>query len=305
MPVKLVYTELYYDDFQRPDENPLDPARWVVPPVAPGNDELQIVNHEACTTRLYQADGQEVFRPALPVDQYCEIVLGNIVNSDLPGPVQYENIPLLYVRAGYAPNNFANLTPCYVAYLFNDANGVGWLDVYQIDLDISVPFNVGPIQVPTWICGDKFTVAVVGNYASGNIYVSRNGVLILTVPLSTSPTYIDAAVTLGRAGLQLSQTVSSDNTSPPTNTVDISITRWAAGSVNLVDVPSNYSVPDCRAIAPAPNASRNVNGTLIYDAQISSNPAVPSKDSRAAGVPVASGTYPQNSRAPGVYGPGE
>ena len=55
-----------------------------------------------------------------------------------------------------------------------------------------------------------------------------------------------------------------------------------------------YSVPDCRLV---PNASENVNGTLIYDVQTSSNTdALPVVDSRAAGAPVASGTYPQNSR---------
>jgi hypothetical protein len=61
-------------------------------------------------------------------------------------------------------------------------------------------------------------------------------------------------------------------------------------SVNFTD-PS--SVVDCRII---PNASRLVNGTLIYDVQTSSNPNVPSKDSRVS-VPVACGSYPQNSRA--------
>ena len=66
-----------------------------------------------------------------------------------------------------------------------------------------------------------------------------------------------------------------------------------------------YSQSDCRNYGNFPNASRSVNGTLIYDVQTSSNPAVPGTDSRKAGIPVASGTYPQNSRTPGTYGPGE
>jgi hypothetical protein len=69
-----------------------------------------------------------------------------------------------------------------------------------------------------------------------------------------------------------------------------------------------YSEPDCRATStyPAlPNTSRSVNGTLIYDVQTSSNSAVPGTDSRTALAPVACGTYPQNSRTPGTYGPGE
>lgn len=62
-----------------------------------------------------------------------------------------------------------------------------------------------------------------------------------------------------------------------------------------------YSVPDCRNYATFPNASRNVQGTLTYDVQTSSNSTVPSTDSRAAGAPVDSRTapnIPENSRAP-------
>jgi len=66
-----------------------------------------------------------------------------------------------------------------------------------------------------------------------------------------------------------------------------------------------YNVPDCRSYGNFPNSSRNVNNTLIYDVQTSSNSAVPGTDSRTAGALVASGTYPQNSRTPGTYGPGE
>jgi len=74
-----------------------------------------------------------------------------------------------------------------------------------------------------------------------------------------------------------------------------------------------YSVPDCRdsycGLVPVtnhyPNGSRTVNGTKIYDVETSNNPAIPPTDSRATGAPVPSGTYPQNSRTPGTYGPGE
>lgn len=69
-----------------------------------------------------------------------------------------------------------------------------------------------------------------------------------------------------------------------------------------------YSVPDCRVAPFGPNGSRNVQNTLIYDVQTSSNPAVPGTDSRAAGAPVDSRqapNIPENSRTPGTYGPGE
>jgi hypothetical protein len=73
-------------------------------------------------------------------------------------------------------------------------------------------------------------------------------------------------------------------------------------------VSNPYSVPDCRVPPAGPNSSRTVQGTKIYDVQTSSNPAIPPKDSRAAGAPVdsrVSPNIPQNSRTPGTFGPGE
>lgn len=66
-----------------------------------------------------------------------------------------------------------------------------------------------------------------------------------------------------------------------------------------------WSSIDCRNFGQFPNFFRVVNQTNIYDVQTSSNPAVPGADSRTAGAPTASGTYPQNSRTPGTFGPGE
>jgi hypothetical protein len=66
-----------------------------------------------------------------------------------------------------------------------------------------------------------------------------------------------------------------------------------------------YSVKDCRNYSKFPNASRDVNGATTYDVQTSSNSVEPSKDSRTAGKPVPCNTYPQNSRTPGTFGPGE
>lgn len=70
----------------------------------------------------------------------------------------------------------------------------------------------------------------------------------------------------------------------------------------------SYSVPDCRKAPSGPNADRDVQGTLTYDVQTSSNVSVPGTDSRTAGAPVDSRVapnVPQNSRKPGTFGPGE
>jgi hypothetical protein len=61
------------------------------------------------------------------------------------------------------------------------------------------------------------------------------------------------------------------------------------------------NVVDCRNYGTFPNKSRDVNGTLIFDVQTSSNPAVPETDSRTFGAPVDSRAFssvPQNSRTP-------
>lgn len=58
-----------------------------------------------------------------------------------------------------------------------------------------------------------------------------------------------------------------------------------------------WSQTDCRKTPFGPNASRNLQGTLIYDVQTSSNHTVPGTDSRKAGAPVDSRvSAPQNSR---------
>jgi hypothetical protein len=85
---------------------------------------------------------------------------------------------------------------------------------------------------------------------------------------------------------------------------------WVAAFISsLVPIPpppvtTVYSIPDCRITKPNSATSRTVNGTLIDDVQISSNHVIPPVDSRTAGAPKASGTYPQNSRTPGTFGPG-
>ena len=73
----------------------------------------------------------------------------------------------------------------------------------------------------------------------------------------------------------------------------------------VINSATAYSVPDCRVTKPNMATGETKNGTILYDSQTSSNAVIPPTDSREAGAPVASGTYPQNSRTPGTYGPGE
>jgi hypothetical protein len=148
---------------------------------------------------------------------------------------------------------------------------------------------VNETTLPT-TSGDVFTASVIGNQVS----FYQNGNLINTV-VGTGPTS-------GVAGILATPSVAAGLTGAKISTFS------AGGFLSQPSPPSLvYSVPDCRVAPFGPNASRTVQGTTTYDVQTSSNSAVPSKDSRAAGAPVdcrVSPNIPQNSRTPGTYGPG-
>jgi hypothetical protein len=85
-----------------------------------------------------------------------------------------------------------------------------------------------------------------------------------------------------------------------TNNLDSAV----GSAAYVINSSGAYSVPDCRVTKPNSATGETINGTILYDSQTSSNPAIPPTDSRVS-KPVACGTYPQNSRTPGTYGPGE
>jgi hypothetical protein len=109
----------------------------------------------------------------------------------------------------------------------------------------------------------------------------------------------------GLSGCEYQQFTSIQTGIVPAITCSDSTHKWQmmAVAVAAPSVSNNYSVPDCRNYGNFPNTAVTTNGTKLYTGQTSSNVAIPPTDSRAAGAPTASGTYPQNSRAPGVNGP--
>lgn len=130
--------------------------------------------------------------------------------------------------------------------------------------------------------------------ASGSTTADGSG--NYTIPNLANGSY---TITPSKTGFTFSPT-SSNQTVNNANITGVNFTATSMGNA--------YSVPDSRVVTTTtPNSSRTVNGTKIYD--------VPKVDSRAAGapvdsrvapnIPVASGTYPQNSRTPGTFGPGE
>lgn len=296
----LIYTELFHDDFQRPDEAPIDPAHWTMSGSLPGNDVIQIVSHIACTTVQVQGDGQGVYLPALPNDQYLEVIIDTL--APIPADDSYEPVLLAYLRT--TPNFSGGLwaPDAYVIEIFNPDGGGGEVGFFQIVNGSTIVYGPPTVPCPMWVQGDKLTYAVIGNYATGSLYAFKNGVLILQTPLGAAPAINFLAG--GISGLQLSQTPTGGGLPP--QTIDTSISRWAVGSVAIGPTPpAYYSVPDDRVPPEGPNASRNVENTLIYDVQVSGNSAVPAVDSRVSKPVDSRASTPTNSRTPGTYGPGE
>lgn len=206
--MSLVYTELYHDDFQRPNENPLDPARWVEHNAPPN---LQLLNH-LCTTEIVgQDDGQAMFNQTLPSDQYAEATLNQmVVNGNLD----------LYLRG-----NLANLSPAYVLDLtgnFNDPSNT-FYRIAQLNSGGSGFDHIWAnfLTGLTIAQGDVVRFSVMGGAGGGKIRFDLNGTNVFTGNLSDSSVQLSS----GKTGMQLATITAS----PSVN--DISISRWAAGTV--------------------------------------------------------------------------
>jgi hypothetical protein len=195
--------------------------------------------------------------------------------------------------------------PCLIevngtSYLFYDATSVQASGNFVIKL-ATAPFS--NLQILGMIFGQNIIYGNVGvagasvfysGPASGFVFSDVNGNYV--IPVQTNGTYTVTPSLSGSVFSPASQIA-------VVNSVDV-----AQSSFTPAPAPSGaYSVPDCRVAPAGPNASRVLNGTLIYDVQTSSNPAIPPTDSRVS-KPVdsrQSANIPTNSRTPGTYGPGE
>jgi hypothetical protein len=206
--------------------------------------------------------------------------LENYIGSALPNN-QFASATVGAIVGG----NVASEVTVYV----RGSNGNGYIAALRGDGEIvlsieptETPFLF--LSIPPPIAGDVITVAAVGPY----IYVLYNGVVFGSMR--------DTSASSGGASLSVAYAVSR---------TDTAVSKFQTGSAAGGIISPYYSVPDCRNYATFPNRFQIVNGTFIYDVQLSSNKAVPSADCRTAGDPIPCGTYPQNSRTPGTFGPGE
>jgi hypothetical protein len=173
----------------------------------------------------------------------------------------------------------------------------GYPGLYQVPGSATLTNTVFTL----WQGGD-FSYSISGNTGAAGAAVNYSGT-------SSGSTTAD-----GSGNFTISGLVNGNYTITPVlagySFVPVSHAETISGGnitgVNFTAVaPSVYSVPDARQYGNFPNHSRTVNNTVTYD--------VPSVDSRVGGAPTdsrastpkSSGTYPQNSRTPGTYGPGE
>ncbi len=225
-------------------------------------------------------------------------------------------------------NNGVDIGVCY--YAENCAGGANTVSLtvdnsatffYFIIAEYSGVKTNGSLTQTTTACGPTTTghPSVGAAAKSGNLHTLATNQLLISHVSNQNGTSLTLTPATGWTNRQ---TVNGDlglfdGVATTLGTYQASVglsapVNWGEGISSFLTIDSvfptptlAYSVPDCRNYGNFPNVSRSVNGTLIYDVQTSDNASVPGKDSRTAGAPVACGTYPQNSRTPGTFGPGE
>lgn len=210
----LVFTELFHDDGQRVNENPIDPTKWQAR--TSGADRLQLINNVICSTKVAFGDGSALYIPSLPNDQYCEVIINNPPNT-VDG-----DIIALELRTGPGTPTIPML-PQWSAVVGTNSDGTGsyWFGQINAAGSAYTYFDAIVSNTTPWVKGDRLTVSIVGTFSTGNIYFSRNGIILLTVPLNVSVPFVAG----GRASLQTGPVASG------------SISRWAVGSVSLSSSP--------------------------------------------------------------------
>ncbi len=216
------------------------------------------------------------------VNDVCEVTATNVPCAELYSGISLPNDQYASIKIAAAPSGFSPVLRIGVRKTDNGAQFLlmpGYvLDIFSTWALFASGSLISSGSLSTISAGDIFTIAAIGT----TIVAFQNGVQFGSV---TDATYSSGSAGLFANSLSLS---------------DVQLSNFSIGSASTTQ--PHYSEPDCRI---TPNAARILNGTLVYDVQFSSNPAIPPTDSRAAGAPVASGVYPQNSRTSGTFGPGE
>lgn len=263
-------SQLASDNFTRADVNPIG-GNWT--PTVAGHTAQIVSNAVESSSTANQGDS---YWNALTwgADQYSTVTAGTVVSGSYIGP---------NVRQSTSGAN--------TAYRFAWGGNTGSSGTYFVQQYVAGVYTQLATGSLTVNVGDTLTLTVIGTQVSAY----WNQVLVWTG--------VATGVASGAPGFLVS---------PATSVSNAKITNWAGGDfadslILAIVTVKFYSVPDSRtSSSSSPNASRVVQGTSIYDVQVSDNAAVPGVDDRTQGAPVDSRTnIPTNSRKPGTYGPDE
>lgn len=200
-----VYTQLFQDTFQRPNEDPLDPALWIenqsfqVP-----LGQLEIVSHQCEADDA--ADGSlETANVSIPSDQYVEVVVGTFTTFG-------------FIEIGFRSQDLNG----YNSYTLG-------FDVQPNGANMSLNTEVGGTF------GQELALAVVPNPQPGDVFriesvgkvltVKYNGVMIIE--------YTDNANIYPTSPCGPSLYISPDAVSS-----DTTVTRFTAGSIQNPVLPA-------------------------------------------------------------------
>jgi hypothetical protein len=328
------FNTLFTDTFTRANENPLsDGGNWSEFSGG-GLYPLQVLG-DACAGTNTTNQNTEYYNGTLPNDQYAEATVAAIGEFSFLWVFAREGSTIDPSLSGYGlsfnKDSDSFRLQAASSFLYSGTGALFVGDTFLLatyGTTIAAYHNgtqIAAVTDSTYSSGKVATACVVSNtvsdttiapFTAGSVFVGYSisgnaGIAGATVAYSgtssgsvTADGSGDFTISGLNNGTYLLTPSSSDyGFTPPNRNVTVS-----GGNVTGIDftafINDYYSVPDCRTFPPNFATYRLVNGTKTYDVQTSSNGGIPPDDSRED-VPVASGEYPQNSRKPGVYGPGE
>jgi hypothetical protein len=340
--VSVIFIPLYSNSFQGPNQNPLsDGGNWTTDPNFSDDSPLEILNGQAVGSN--SGSGQSYYSGGVDLtsDQFIQYTISsfqqNIGDDETFAYIRYNTT----TGTGYRlqiewQNSLGNFLVRVIApntnvissqHITLNIGDVMALSAFgstimltqnskvlfsgtdtTSDFDGTVALGVSP-----GLGADitRFTNFSTGSVVEGGNVSGNAGVADATVNYRGSAS---GSVTADGSGNYAIPLANGNYTITPSlngyTFVPVSQAVTVSGSditgVNFTAVPvgvTAYSVTDCRNYGTFPNNAVDVNGTLQYT--VPAHPSTtPPTDSRAD-VPVASGTYPQNSRTPGTFGPGE
>jgi hypothetical protein len=267
--MSFVYTTLASDSFHRANENPVNPAVWsagslgVTTPCQIVGNELEPV--DAAGSAFYTGI-------TWPANQWAEVQVDACQFSDNN---DYASV-ILTLNTTMADDSYYAFevdgplgAECNVSIFSQSGSG------YTLYLGTAPGGpGTGDAIIPLF-AGDTIRMELFNNFLSG--YVIHSGVSTQVL----APVQGNVVAQAGLPGIVLYE---------DTQASDAQVSNFGGG---LISGQNAYSVPDSRV---KPNASRNVQGTLIYDVQTSSNPNIPPTDSRVSKPVDSRLSAPQNSR---------